>query len=65
MTNTVEEMKKYIQQTIKEEGFDENGDIKINFSDLCNESETKEAAEALNYDCEPAEGQGTWWISER
>ena len=53
--------KQYIQERIREHGF-ENNQIRIDFADICEESETIQAAKELGYLATPGEGQGVWWI---
>ncbi len=60
----MENVKKYINELIAEKGFDENGDIKIDFADICTEEETLQAVQELGYIAEKAEGQGVWWLSK-
>jgi len=59
-----ESLKNYIEEQITEKGFDENGDILIDFADLCKVNEVLEIAKELGYAAEKAEGQGVWWISK-
>ena len=54
-------MKKYIQDEIAKKGL-EDGQIEIDFSGLCEEKETIQAAKELGYLAEKGEGQGVWWI---
>ncbi len=54
-------MKKYIQDEIDKKGL-EDGQIEIDFSGLCEEEETIQAAKELGYLAEKGEGQGVWWI---
>ena len=58
-------MKDYIKMKIDERGFDENGDILIDFSGLCEAADVVLAAAELGYEAIPAyQGQGCWWISK-
>jgi hypothetical protein len=57
----VEEMKGYIQSEIAKKGFGDN-QIEIDFSDLAEESEIRQAAKELGYEIEPGEGGGMYWV---
>lgn len=59
--NIVEEMKEYIQDQIKEYGF-ENNQIEIDFAGLCEEEEVRQAAKELGFEVEPGEGEGVFWV---
>jgi hypothetical protein len=59
--NKIEMVKGYIQERIREYGF-ENDQIVIDFADICEEEETIQAAKELGYEAAPSEGQGVWWI---
>ena len=60
--NIVREMKEYILNEIKENGFDEYNQIEIDFGGLCEEEEVYQAVKELGYVAEPGEGQGMFWI---
>jgi len=63
--STIESMKDYIKMKIDERGFDENGDILIDFSGLCEATDVVLAAAELGYEATPAQsGEGTWYISK-
>ena len=65
MSRTIESMKEYIQNQISDRGFDENGDILIDFSGLCDDTDVILAAAELGYEATPAQsGEGCWWISK-
>jgi hypothetical protein len=56
--------KEFITAEISRRGFDENGDIKIDFAGLCEAADVVLAAAELGYEAIPAyQGQGCWWIS--
>ena|GEM_PF-3104615 len=62
---TIESMKEYIQRQISERGFDENGDVLIDFSGLCEVTDVVLAAAELGYEATPAQrGEGCWYISK-
>ena len=64
MSRTIE-LKEYIQNQISDRGFDENGDILIDFSGLCDDTDVILAAAELGYEATPAQrGEGCWWISK-
>jgi hypothetical protein len=54
-------IKQHIQGRIREYGF-ENDQIRIDFTDLAEESDVIQAATELGYKAEPATGAGCWWI---
>ena len=61
----IESMKEYIQRQINERGFDENGDILIDFSGLCDDTDVVLAAAELGCEATLAQrGEGCWWISK-
>lgn len=60
--NIVREMKEYILNEIKENGFDEYNQIEIDFAGLCEEEEVYQAVKELGYEIGPGEGQGMFWI---
>lgn len=65
MTRTIESVKEYIQNQIDTKGFDENGDILIDFSGLCEVTDVVLAAAELGYEATPAQrGEGCWYISK-
>jgi len=65
MSRTIESMKDYIQRQVTERGFDENGDILIDFSGLCEVTDVVLAAAELGYEATPAQsGEGSWYISK-
>lgn len=58
-------MKEYIRSQISARGFDENGDILIDFSGLCEVANVILAAAELGYEATPAQrGEGCWYISK-
>ncbi len=59
---SMEFAKKYIVEKIEEIGLDENGQIRLDFTDLAEESEIKQAAKELGYEVEPGKGAGVYWI---
>lgn len=60
--NTIESLKNYITEEIKEKGL-ENNQIQIDFTDLFEEfEELKTAAEQLGYQVQEGEGLGVYWI---
>ena len=62
---SIESMKDYIKMKIDERGFDENGDVLIDFSGLCEAADVVLAAAELGYEATPAQrGEGCWWISK-
>ena len=62
--STIESMKDYIKMKIDERGFDENGDILIDFSGLCDDTDVILAAAELGCEATLAQrGEGCWWIS--
>lgn len=61
--NKIEMVQNYINEQIKENGMDEQQQIKINFSDICEEKDVIEAAEELGYCADNTDcTEGTWWI---
>lgn len=71
--NNVEYAKQYIKEQIAERGLNQDGQILIDFADICNDEEIMEAAESMGYEAECAAGsyneetgnkmgQGQWWI---
>ena len=54
--------KQYIKEQLVSRGLDQYGQIRIDFSGLCTEAETKIAANALRFETYPGEGQGVWWL---
>lgn len=65
MSITIESMKDYIQRQVTERGFDEYGDILIDFSGLCEVTDVVLAAAELGYEATQAQrGEGCWWISK-
>lgn len=62
MTKTIESLKNYIQEEVKEKGLD-NNQIEIDFTDLFEDfSEFETAADQLGYSIQSGEGQGMYWI---
>ena len=57
----LESVKNYINAEIEERGLIDN-QIKIDFADICETNEAKEAAKELGFEAEKTEGQGVWWI---
>ncbi|MFC0903825.1 hypothetical protein ACFHWD_03855 [Clostridium sp. MT-14] len=55
-------IKQYIKEQLVSRGLDQYGQIRIDFSGLCTEAETKAAANALRFETYPAEGQGCFWL---
>ena len=62
---SVKYAKEFIAAEISRRGFDENGDILIDFSGLCEVADVILAAAELGYEATPAQrGEGCWWISK-
>ena len=63
--STIESMKEYIRNQINERGFGEYGDILIDFSGLCDDTDVILAAAEAGYEATLAQrGEGCWWISK-
>jgi len=52
----------YIQTEINDRGLDENNQIQIDFSGLCEIEEAEEVAKELGFSTEPGQGRGVLWL---
>lgn len=60
--NNTEYAKQYIEEQVAERGM-ENDQIEINFSGICAEEETIQAAKELGYEADNENcAEGTWYI---
>jgi hypothetical protein len=66
MYNDKSYLKELVKATIKEVGFNEDGDLKIDLTDLVDLSNNEiiDEIKKLGYNCEYAGRQGEFWISK-
>ncbi|MFT8313127.1 MAG: hypothetical protein ABF633_02595 [Clostridium sp.] len=63
--DNVQFTKEYINDRIEERGFDEYGQICIDFSNICNKTELLEAVKQLEFTAKKGQGKGVYWIMKK